>query len=96
MIPSLEGDPFSSLFRAKVQKHSKGGPVWGEGTALRRALNAKSERWAQVLVSWLAGPEGHSSSVGPGVLICKMRALTASKSPSVQICGPRSCTGVAR
>lgn len=36
------------------------------------------------------------ASVGPGVLFYKTRALTPSMSPSVEICGPRSHTIMAR
>lgn len=73
MIPSLGGDPFSSLLQARCWEMERNqGPSswWRVGTTvLWRVRKLRSG----LRVSWLGGPKGHSPSRGPGILIYKMR-----------------------
>lgn len=73
MIPSLGGDPFPSLLKARCWEMERNqGPsswLWGRTTALWRVRKLRSGPQK----SWLGGPKNHSPSGGPCILIYKTR-----------------------
>lgn len=96
MIPSLGGGPFPFVQGKGSGEQKRGDQFWREGghRVWREHLMWRGKAGFRSPVSWLGGPQGGSPPVGPAVLTCERRAATPSKSPSVRVCGPRSCTSV--